>query len=71
VTITGNGIKRAGRSPARAGTYAVRVNLSPGERKALERRHRLRLKLRAAYAPPGGRAATVSFTITVMLGGAR
>ena len=64
VTLTGAGIKRVARSMSHAGSYRLRVALTGKERRALARKHRLKLRLKVSYAPAGGEASTVGFSIT-------
>jgi hypothetical protein len=64
VTVSGGGVKTAAQSLAAAGSYHVRVALTAGERRALKRKHKLKLALRVAYAPTGGQASSVTVSIT-------
>jgi len=70
VTISGSGVTRISRSFSRAGTDLIRIRLATKERGQLVRRHRLKLKLTARYAPLTGRASSTAFALTVT-GGAR
>jgi hypothetical protein len=66
ITITGAGISTVRRSVNGAGTYAIRVSLTPAARRALGRQHRLSVMLRVGYGPPGAGARTASVRLTVM-----
>jgi hypothetical protein len=64
ITITGAGIRNVHRFVARAGTYKLRVMLTAKEKKLLRHKRRLKLRLHVSYAPPGGAASSVTFSIT-------
>jgi DNA-binding beta-propeller fold protein YncE len=65
ITITGNGIRRISRFVGKAGTYKVKVTLTPKNRKLLARKRKLKLELRVSYASAGGQAQAASVTLTV------
>ena len=44
-------------SAAKAGTYKLKVSLTPKEKKLLRRKHKLKLKLRVSFAPTAGKEA--------------
>ncbi|HEV7494892.1 hypothetical protein [Baekduia sp.] len=64
ITITGAGVSAARKSVSKPGTYRLRVTLTAKEKRVLKRRHTLKLRLRVAFAPAGGGASHVSFSIT-------
>jgi hypothetical protein len=65
ITISGAGIRPVARSVAGAGTYRLRVTLTPRMDRLLHHRRRLKLGLSVGYAPAGGQAASVRFGLTV------
>jgi DNA-binding beta-propeller fold protein YncE len=60
VTVSGAEVKQVTRVMADGGIYRVRVSLTANAKRALARRHRLTVTLRAAYAPAGGGAVSVA-----------
>lgn len=64
LAIAGPGVRRMHRAVRRAGTFSFRVRLTARERRILQRRHRVRLRLHVAYAPGHGGASSVAFSIT-------
>jgi hypothetical protein len=64
VTIAGTGIVTVGHSLARAGTYELKVSLTPKWRHALKRRQTLNLKVRVGYRPAGGQLSVATVLLT-------
>jgi hypothetical protein len=64
ITITGAGVKRSVAFVRRAGSYRLRVPLTPAARSALRHRRKLRLALHVGYRPAGGPGSSV--TVPVM-----
>ena len=50
----------------RAGLVTVRLKLTAAGKRALNRRHRLRIKVRITFTPTGGRPAGKTITVTVI-----
>jgi hypothetical protein len=67
ITIAGAAIRTARRSIARAGTYRIRVTLTPSARKALRDRHShsLRLTVHVGYRPASGTSSSAAVRLTV------
>jgi hypothetical protein len=72
VKVTGKGkIRASGRrlsgavkTASRAGTYAVSVKLSKSAKRALERKHRLTVRIAVRFTPSRGKAQTVRIPVT-------
>jgi hypothetical protein len=65
LTVTGRLVRRVQRSVTRAGSYRLRVLLSPAARRTLARHGRLRVPLRVGYLPSRGAASSTTVTATV------
>jgi hypothetical protein len=65
ITVSGSGIRRTSGFARRAGSYRIRVCLARSARRALSRKHRLKLRLRVLWAPPHAGSKTATFVITV------
>jgi hypothetical protein len=65
LTVTGRLVRRVRRSVTRAGSYRLRVLLSPAARRTLARHGRLRVPLRVGYLPSRGAASSTTVTATV------
>ncbi|HYJ23267.1 MAG TPA: hypothetical protein VEW07_14745 [Solirubrobacterales bacterium] len=70
LTVSGSGIKKATKSVSKAGTYTVKVTLTPQARKALEKSGQAQKKLKVTFKPSQGKAssATVKFTFKASAG---
>ncbi len=66
ITITGAGVRTVHKSVSHAGTYALRVTLTQKARAMLARSHRLGLRLRVGYAPPGASAQATIVRVPVL-----
>lgn len=64
VVITGASVRKASRNITAAGNYAVKVTLTPHAARALQRKHKLKLKLHIAYTPTTGAATALNVTLT-------
>jgi hypothetical protein len=65
VTVTGRGVKSIKRSLGKAGTYSVKVSLTPAARSTLRHKRKLKLALRVGYTPASGSASSTSVSLTV------
>ena len=65
IAITGTGIRTVRRAIAKAGSYQLRVTLTPDARRALHRSHELKLTIHVVYEPANGTASAASFPLTV------
>jgi hypothetical protein len=65
ITITGAGIRTARRLVARAGTYKLRMTLTPKAKRVLARKHTLKLRLRVVDMAASGTASSITVAITV------
>jgi len=70
LTVTGPGVKKATKSVAKAGTYTLKVTLTPAARKALAKSGQAKKKLKVSFKPAQGKAsnATVKFTFKAPAG---
>lgn len=66
ITIAGPEVRIVRRSVAHAGTYRLRMKVTGAARRALTRRHKLRLTLRVRYAPPGSGAQSATVRLTLL-----
>jgi len=66
ITISGNGVKRMTRSIGKGGTYQLKVTLTATQNRMLNRSHKLKVKVRVAYAPATGNASVATAKLTVM-----
>jgi Tol biopolymer transport system component len=64
VTASGSGLATTSRALRAAGSYSLDVRLTPAGRRALARRHRLRLTARLRYIPAGGAAQSTRVRLT-------
>ncbi len=64
LTVTGPGVKNAGRSVSKAGTYSVKVTLAPAARKALKKAGHVRKKLKVTFKPSHGKASSATVKLT-------
>jgi hypothetical protein len=64
LTASGRGLKKAAKATKKAGVYRLQIKLSPKARKALNRKGRLKKKVRVTFAPTEGRASSVARTLT-------
>jgi hypothetical protein len=64
LTVTGHGVKKAGKSVSKAGTYKVKVTLTPAARKALKKSGHARKKLKVTFRPSQGKASSATVKLT-------
>jgi hypothetical protein len=64
LTISGSGLTKAAKTAAKAGTYKIRVSLTPTARRTLQRKHQLSVKTKVVFAPSGGTSSTATVTLT-------
>jgi hypothetical protein len=64
LTATGGGLKKAAKAAKKAGVYTLQIKLSPKARKALNRKGRLKKKVKVTFAPIEGRASSLARTLT-------
>lgn len=64
LTVTGPGVKNAGRSVSKAGTYTVKVTLTSAARKALKKAGHVRKKLKVTFKPSHGNASSATVKLT-------
>ena len=64
VRVTGSGIRPFSRSLPRAGVYRIVLGLTDAERRALKRRHRLKLAARLRFVSADGRALDTTVSIS-------
>lgn len=64
LTVTGPGVKKTTRSVAKAGTYALKVTLTPQARKALQRSGKTQKKLKVSFKPKQGKAQSTTVKLT-------
>ncbi len=64
VTVSGSGVRTVKRSVSRAGTYTVRVALTPKARKALTKSKSARKRVRVMFTPADGNASTRTLSLT-------
>jgi hypothetical protein len=60
----GDGILRGATTATKAGTYHLTVKLSERSRRALKRRHRLKLPVTVRFTPQTGAADAVRVSMT-------
>jgi len=73
IALSGRHVKSVRRSVSKAGTVTLRFSLTGKARKALERKHRLRVEFKVTFVPAGGQrsTATAGITFRTSEGGAR
>jgi len=64
LTVSGPGVKKATKSVAKAGTYSVKVTLTPGAAKALERSGQVQKKLKVTFKSSQGKASSTTVKLT-------
>lgn len=64
ITISGRWLRSVRREVGKPGTYILRVALASQGRRALARRHRLKVKARIAYQPTGARLQSTTVGVT-------
>ncbi|HYJ21121.1 MAG TPA: hypothetical protein VEW07_03750, partial [Solirubrobacterales bacterium] len=64
LTITGPGVKKVTKSVSKAGTYTVKVNLTPGAAKDLERSGQAQKTLKVSFKPSQGKASSATAKLT-------
>jgi hypothetical protein len=70
LTVSGPGVKKARKSISKAGTYTVKVTLTPGAAKALQKSGQTQRKLKVTFKPSQGKpsSATVKLTFKASAG---
>lgn len=64
LTVAGPGVKKTTKSVAKAGTYALKVTLTPQARKALVRSGKAKKKLKVSFKPAQGKAQSTTVKLT-------
>jgi hypothetical protein len=64
ISVAGASIRRADRAASKAGTYSVKVALSPRAKKSLRQRKSLKVSVRVSYRTRDGRAASKTVKVT-------
>jgi len=64
LTVSGAGVKKATKSVAKAGTYSVKVTLTPAARKALEKSGQVQKTLKVSFKPSQGKASSTTVKLT-------
>jgi hypothetical protein len=64
LTVSGAGVKKATRSVSKAGTYTVKVTLTPGAAKALQKSGQTQKKLKVTFKPSQGKASSATVKLT-------
>ena len=64
LTVTGAGVKKATKSVAKAGTYSLKVTLTPAARKALAKSRQVKKKLKVSFKPAQGKASSTTVALT-------
>jgi hypothetical protein len=65
VTVRGHSVRSVGRSVRAAGTYGLRVRLTPAARRTLRHRRRLHISVRVAFTSTTGRHSSSTVRLTV------
>jgi hypothetical protein len=70
LTVSGAGVKKASKPVSKAGTYTLKVTLTPAARKALEKSGQTQKTLKVSFKPNQGKASstTVKFTFKASAG---
>jgi hypothetical protein len=64
LTVTGPGVKKATKSVAKAGTYTVKVTLTPGAARALQKSGQTQKTLKVTFKPRQGKASSATAKLT-------
>jgi hypothetical protein len=64
ISVAGARIRRTGRPASKAGTYSVRIALSPRARKSLKRKTKLKVRVRVSYRAKDGQSASKTVKVT-------
>jgi Tol biopolymer transport system component len=65
ITLRGSSVRPVSRSVSHAGTFRLRVRLTPRARRSLRHRHVLRVRVRVSYRPVGGSVSSVPVSFLV------
>jgi hypothetical protein len=65
VTVSGNGIKKTSRTIASSTVATLKPALTKATRNRLATRHDVRVKVKVAYTPAGGKTVSASKTLTI------
>jgi hypothetical protein len=65
ITISGSGVQPVRRTVAEAGVYQLSASLTRHARRALRRRHLMRVRPRVSFAPVGEQPSAVTVVLTV------
>jgi hypothetical protein len=64
ITVNGRWLRRVRRQVTGAGTYSLRVALASQGRRALARRHTLKVKVSIGYQPNGAQISSTTAWVT-------
>ena len=64
LTAGGKGLKKAAKATGKAGVYKLQLRLNAKAKKALNRKGKLRKKVRVTFTPTEGRASSLTRTLT-------
>jgi hypothetical protein len=64
LTVSGAGVKKATKSVSKAGTYTLKVTLTPAARKALNKSGQTQKTLKIAFKPSQGKASSTTVKLT-------
>jgi hypothetical protein len=64
ISVSGAGLRTVVRSVSKEGVYTLKVSLTAGERKTLERRKHVKVRLHVLFAPSSGHSSATSVAVT-------
>ena len=64
LTVIGAGVKKTTKSVAKAGTYTLKVTLTPAARKALQKSGQTKKQLKVTFKPSQGKGSSTSVKLT-------
>jgi hypothetical protein len=64
LTVSGAGVRKASKSVSKAGTYTLKVTLTPGAAKALQKSGQTQKTLKVAFKPSQGKASSTTVKLT-------
>jgi hypothetical protein len=65
ITVSGSGLRQARRTVAKAGSYALKAQLTTKAKRAIAKAGRRRIRVKVAFRPASGRTTTTSLVVTV------
>jgi hypothetical protein len=64
IVVSGDGLKKAGRTVSKAGSFTVKASLSERAQRAMRRSRSLKKVVRVTFSPVGGEASSASVPVT-------